>query len=270
MIFLRRYALKIFYIGSEYYGFQRQPGLKTIEGTLLDNLKETVDFKFWAVAGRTDKGVSAIGNVIAFTTAQKVILPAINAHLPEDIKIWAKAIVPENFHPRYDALYRHYRYICPYDGEDINKIKEGAEFLVGTHNFKNLCKSKIIENTTRTIEKITIGRDERGLLVFNFIGNAFLWKMIRKIVKVVIQVGKGEISFQELRNLLNPNYSPQKGIEPMPAEGLILYDVGYPFDFNIDRYSIEKLLNKIRLKISEHFLFSEVFRQILSSFNNFR
>ena len=94
--------------------------------------------------------------------------------------------------------------------------------------------------------------------------------MIRKIVKVVIQVGKGEISFQELRNLLNPNYSPQKGIEPMPAEGLILYDVGYPFDFNIDRYSIEKLLNKIRLKISEHFLFSEVFRQILSSFNNFR
>ncbi|HTX60955.1 MAG TPA: tRNA pseudouridine(38-40) synthase TruA, partial [Methanobacterium sp.] len=121
---MKRVALKIAYLGSDYYGFQRQPGLKTVEGEILEALEETgmvedVDKCGFGLAGRTDRGVHALGNVISFLTEEKVQINQINDSLPHSIRILAQAKVSLQFKARY-AQQRHYRYLWPYLTEEVD------------------------------------------------------------------------------------------------------------------------------------------------------
>ncbi len=240
---MRRVALKIAYLGTDYYGFQKQPGLITVEGEILSSLEEVgvvqdMDKCGFGIAGRTDRGVHSLGNVISFLTEERVIINQINDTLPQSIRVLAQAKVPLRFKARY-ALSRHYRYLLTQepiirDTVDFNKMVEASQLFKGTHNFTNFSK-RSERNPVRTIDEITI-REKRDLIQIDMVGESFLWNMVRKIVSVLLMVGEGELQVENV----NKFFSPQKDfpIRPMPPEGLILMDITYSgVKFSEDSYA---------------------------------
>ncbi|MBS7249815.1 MAG: tRNA pseudouridine(38-40) synthase TruA [Candidatus Freyarchaeota archaeon] len=236
-----RYAVRLAYIGGNYSGFQRQPNMKTVEGTVIEALKkvgwiEDEEKANYNHAGRTDQGVNALSQTIAFNTSEKIILPALNNSLPRDISCWAYAPVAESFNPRRDALLRTYKYYAIYEGENLRIMKKAASLLKGTHDFKNLCTPRPNRRTIRTLFESKI--EKRGdLLIFTFSSKGFLRKMVRKTVTALRKIGSGEKNLQYLKDLLNPNYEPRGGVAPAEPSGLILFDIKYPFNFFVDEVS---------------------------------
>lgn len=240
---MRRVALKIAYLGTEYYGFQRQPGLTTVEGEILSALEEVgvvnnINNCGFQIAGRTDRGVHALGNVISFLTENRFILNQINDVLPRSIRILARTNVPPGFKARY-AQKRHYRYLLvePPFGESFNlqDIVEASNSFKGTHNFRNFSK-RSERNPVRTIKDVEISK-EKDFLRIDVVGESFLWNMVRKIVSVLLMVGEGEIKPEDIGEYFNPeNELP---IRPAPPEGLILMDVEYSeVKFRKDSYAL--------------------------------
>ena len=126
----KRYLFKFYYTGSKkFFGSQRQKDLLTVEGCLLNTLKETkyiesMERSKIEFASRTDRFVSAKGNAFAFNTLKLPILMEINRALPNEIGLWAYREVPQNFFSRYNAVYRHYKYIVPQTLTFLKKKKE--------------------------------------------------------------------------------------------------------------------------------------------------
>ncbi|MFX1520457.1 MAG: tRNA pseudouridine(38-40) synthase TruA [Promethearchaeota archaeon] len=262
-----RYALKVFYIGTNYYGFQRQTKFKTIEGCLFEAFQkaELIDdpltFRYRA-AGRTDRGVHALGQVIAFSTSN-VRLSQLNAYLPEDIRFWAIAKVAEEFNPRFDALSKHYKYFLPY-GENMNleEMKHATDYLIGIHNFKNLSKINHLANPIREIIQLKLTK-LNNILQIDVIAKSLLWQMIRKIASVLSFIGKGLMSINELKKLLDPNFIHQKGIPPAPAWGLLLYDVHYnSLNFVRDYKVVNEITSQLKDEISRLSCLKKVFDEI--------
>ena len=248
---MRRVALKVAYIGTDFYGFQRQPGLSTVEGELLSALKEIglineVAGCGFGIAGRTDRGVHALGNVVSFLTEGDVIINQINDALPNSIQVLAQARVPLRFKTRY-AESRHFRYILINDDSIsdsnlVNMIK-AATFFKGTHNFQNFSK-RSERNPVRTIHEIQVSSDGE-LIYLDVVGESFLWNMIRKMVTVLLSVVKGELEPDEISDY----FDPQKEflIKPAPPEGLILMHVNYNgIMFQEDDYAKNKFISSVR------------------------
>lgn len=224
-------ALKIAYLGSGFHGFARQPDLPTIEGELIKALRgsgildEPSDAGY-SIAGRTDRGVHSLGNVVAFRTESKVNVNQINDLLPASIKVLGQASVHYGFKPRF-ARQRHYRYLLPknpFEGDwDLEMMQEATRVFIGTHNFRNFSKRRE-RNPIRTIDHLEV-KDRGDILSFDIQGESFLWNMVRKIITVLINVGRGEIDATDIEKFLNPQ--EQIFITPVPPEGLILMDVIY-------------------------------------------
>ena len=143
---MKRTALKIGYIGTNFHGFQRQPDLRTVEEELIYHLRklnyiDDLKKSRFRIAGRTDAGVHSLGNVISFQSEKDVRVNEINNSLPDDIQILASAPVRYAFKPRY-AQMRQYRYML-FQDLDIDKLRECAEIFKGTHNFTNFTKRLI-------------------------------------------------------------------------------------------------------------------------------
>ena len=245
---MRKVALKVAYIGTDFHGFQRQPDLKTVEGELIDALKnanliDNPKDSGYAIAGRTDRGVHALGNVISFRTPEEVIINQINDFLPKSIRILAKAGVRFGFKPRF-AKRRHYRYtVVNKDHLDLDKIKEASKIFEGTHNFSNFSK-RSERNPVRTVDNIEI-KVKDNLLIIDVIGESFLWNMVRKIATVLFLVGNGELSIKKLQTFFD--ISIMAAITPMPPEGLILMDTIYEgVVFKYDEYAKNKFLSALR------------------------
>lgn len=263
-----RYALKVFYIGTNYYGFQRQKKLKTIEGCLFkafqnaELIEDSEIFRYRA-AGRTDRGVHALGQVIAFSTSKKVILGQLNANLPQDIRVWAISQVSEEFNPRFDALSKHYKYFLPYEETmNLEKMKNAADHLIGIHNFKNLSKVNHHTSPMREIIQLKL-KKIHNILQFDVIGKSFLWEMVRKIVLVLVLVSKSLITSSEFQKLLDPSYIPKKGIPPAPAWGLLLYNVHYSaLNFIKDYKIINEIISQLQNEISRLSCLQKVFEKI--------
>jgi tRNA pseudouridine38-40 synthase len=224
-------ALKIAYLGSDFHGFARQPDLPTIEGELIKALTESgiIDNPSdtgYSIAGRTDRGVHALGNVIAFRTESKVNVNQINDCLPASIKVLAQSSVHHGFKPRF-ARQRHYRYLIPRnpfeENWDLERMKEAARLFIGTHDFCNFTKRNE-RNPVRIVNHLEV-RNRADVICFDVKGESFLWNMVRKMVTVLINVGQGEIEIKEVAEYLNPE--KKVFITPAPAEGLILMDVTY-------------------------------------------
>ncbi|WP_082398107.1 tRNA pseudouridine(38-40) synthase TruA, partial [Methanobrevibacter arboriphilus] len=159
---MKKVALKIAYIGTNFHGFQRQPNHRTVEGELIYTLKKLgyindLNSSKFGIAGRTDRGgVHSLGNVISFMSDREVIVNQINHKLPEDIQIIAKAPVRYGFKPRY-AESKHYRYIFFEKDLNISRMNELANLFEGEHDFTNFSKrNKSQKTTVRTINKIEI------------------------------------------------------------------------------------------------------------------
>lgn len=252
---MKRVALKVAYLGTDYYGFQRQPGLSTVEGELLSALEELdlvedVEKCGFGIAGRTDRGVHSLGNVITFLTEERVIVNQINNTLPKSIQVVGKAKVPIRFKARY-ALKRHYRYLLPLaDGAtlDFEGMVDAARLFKGTHDFTNFSK-RSKRSPVRTIDEISVTQKGRMLRV-DVVGESFLWNMVRKMVSVLLMVGEGDYPLEGVSELFNPERDYP--IKPMPPEGLILMDITY-FGINFER-------DPYAIKTFKSFLLEEYYR----------
>jgi len=239
---MKKVALKVAYIGTDFHGFQRQLHHKTVEGELISALKQSglinnlKDCEY-AISGRTDQGVHALGNVISFITSGDVKINFINDLLPRTIRILALAGVPFGFKPRY-AKSRHYRYIIANGADlDLNEIKYASWLIHGTHDFSNFSK-RSERNPVRTVENIEISLNE-DILIIDVFGKSFLWNMVRKIASALFMVGSGQIDVDDIQKFLDPSF--HAAIAPMAPEGLILMDTIYEgVNFKYDKYATEK------------------------------
>ncbi|MFX1571026.1 MAG: tRNA pseudouridine(38-40) synthase TruA [Promethearchaeota archaeon] len=252
-----RYIFKIYYIGSvKYYGSQRQIGYFTIEECIINALTEKGYIKNFKNSGfefasRTDRFVSARGACFSFISEKKPILMEINSSLPEDIGIWAYSKVPIDFSSRFNAILRHYKYIVATPIKILQKqfpisldlMEKACNELIGYHDFINFSKrGKKEENTHRNIEyaKISMIKD---FLVFDFKSKAFLRQQVRRMVKKIIDLGIGEIQFNDFLKLLdNTDYYSYQPAEP---KGVILWDINYgdKVKFIIDPLSKKRMDN---------------------------
>ena len=256
---MKRTALKIGYIGTNFHGFQRQPDLRTVEEELIYHLRK-LDYiddlkkSRFRIAGRTDAGVYSLGNVISFQSEKDVRVNEINNSLPDDIQILASAPVRYAFKPRY-AQMRQYRYML-FQDLDIDKLRECAEIFKGTHNFTNFTK-RFQKTTTRTIDDIKVTKvdledyhkrefpnlhDTLSPIFIDIYGESFLWNMVRKMMRVFVDVAIGKMTLDEVQDLLNPlEDAPRANIKVMEAEYLILMDIQYDgIKFRYDDYACER------------------------------
>ena len=247
----RRIRIVVAYDGTAYHGWQSQPGLPTIQQAIEDIVSE-IDGKRVLVAGsgRTDAGVHARGQVAAFTLENPIPCPnlrkAINRLLPEDIRIMDVEEVHESFHPRFDAVAKTYEYriwrseICPpmerrwvhhhpYPLDEAAMIA-AAPLLEGEHDFTAFAAADDRDekggSKVRTVFSARMWRDG-DLLMFRVRGSGFLKHMVRNITGILLQVGQGNISQDQLRRRLEPGCGIRPGPRA-PARGLCLISVEYP------------------------------------------
>ncbi len=252
-----RYRATLAYDGTAYTGFQRQRiGLSTIQGAVETAITTATGQPVTVIgAGRTDKGVHASGQVIAFDVIWKhsaeALMSAINAVLPDDIALQEIAVLGEvadaasgewGFHPRYDARSRVYKYTV-YAAQqrdpllrrqvwhfravlDVAAMQQAADLLLGEHDFAALGQSPTGESTVRTVLRSEWSREGR-LLVYRVEANAFLKHMVRRVVALLVAVGRRRLTVAEFEAILLSREIPG-GIALAPPHGLVLEQVKYP------------------------------------------
>ncbi|MHA1254371.1 MAG: tRNA pseudouridine(38-40) synthase TruA [Promethearchaeota archaeon] len=278
---VKRYLFKFYYTGSKkFFGSQRQKDLLTVEGCLLNTLKETKYIESMErakieFASRTDRFVSAKGNAFAFNTLKLPILMEINRALPNEIGLWAYREVPQNFYSRYNAVYRHYKYIVPQTLTflkkkkkiDINLMHEACKKLEGEHNFRNFAK---IENSEkkfiRDMDSVSLSV-LNDYIVFDFKSRAFLRQQVRRMVRKILELGIGDINYEQFLKLFDD--SIEMSYQPADPKGLILWDVKYDdiIKFKIDLKSKERLNHYFLIQENRYAHKQQLFR-ILQQ-NNF-
>lgn len=251
----RRYLFKLYYIGkSKYHGSQRQPNFLTIEDCLLDALLEkkyieSIKESGFEFASRTDRYVSARGACFTCIIEKKPILMEINSALPKEIGIWAYAKVPMQFLSRYNAVLRHYLYLVlnPYSylqncsSIDVELMKKACKVLEGKHDFINFSKREKFEvKSIRDMESATLTFVDDYLL-FQFKSQAFLRQQVRRMVRKLLELGLGEISFTDFIQLFDP--TREWSYQPANAKGLILWDIVYSEEITFieDKKSKERM-----------------------------
>ncbi len=239
--------LTVEYDGTAYHGFQIQPGLSTIQGELERAIFQvTGERSRVSAAGRTDVGVHAIGQVVNFKThsrlPERTLQRALNATLPDDIAVVKCTVVAPDFHARFSAQSRQYRYSIlnreapsalarafayHYRGPlDLSQMQKASDLLVGTHDFASFARvSPTISNTIRTVLTATWQRDA-DWLYFTIVANAFLPQMVRGIVGTLIWVGTGKIDVEGFHQIMLAHDRRLAG-PTVPAKGLCFLGVNY-------------------------------------------
>lgn len=221
-----RLAFSVSYIGTGFYGSQIQERERTVEGEFVAACRRLdlfTDFRQagFLAAGRTDRGVHARGQVIAFTTeSPDRAIAALNYQLPPDCWCTGYAEVPQEFHPRYDAKSRTYRYYFAVAPENPAAMERAARCFVGVHNFSNFARVKD-KNPYRTIRAAGIG-EESGFYYFEVTADSFLWHQVRCMAAALRKIGAGGADEGCIAALLGQEAG--RGIAPAPAEGLILWE----------------------------------------------
>jgi tRNA pseudouridine38-40 synthase len=245
---VQRYCATVEYDGTDFFGYQLQPKVRTVQGEIESTLaKITQTHVRVDCAGRTDAGVHAVGQVIAFNVVWKhgirVLHRALNAVLPKDIVITTLEIVPSQFSPRFNALSRSYRYTiinqtwpsvlhCRYAHHvkhdlDVTMMHEVGRFLVGSHDFASFGKPPDGgKNTVRQVMQAEWSVID-SKIIFDITANAFLYRMVRNIVGTLLQVGLGKLNFQQFQEILMVR-SLASSAPAAPACGLCLMKVVYP------------------------------------------
>ena len=224
-------AVKLAYDGRAFMGSQRQPGMRTVESETIEALRrigaiESAEASRFRFASRTDRGVSALGNVMAFRTSfgRGALLKALNA-ASSDVMYYAWAEVPDTFSPRR-ARQRWYRYLLPSDGIDPRAAAEAAALFEGCHDFKGFCRPDG-RSTVRTIDSFIVTEGD-GVLIADVRGREFLRSMVRRMVAAIAEVGSGQASLAEVSAVLD---GAEGGFGLAPPEQLILMDVDHGLEF---------------------------------------
>jgi tRNA pseudouridine38-40 synthase len=223
----RRLAAKIAYLGEDFSGSQRQPGLRTVEGEVLRCLSRICQapeehFGLKA-ASRTDRGVNALGNVVVFSTDfpdPSELMRALNA-VSEGVYFRGWAEVPSDFNPRF-ADERVYRYILPAEGLDVAAARDCARVFLGEHDFRSFCR----EDGRPTVVSVDGAEvsEEEGFLVLTFRARHYLWNMIRRISAAIDAVARGQASPEDVAAALEGSEST---FGVARAAALTLLDIVY-------------------------------------------
>ena len=247
---MAHYKLILAYEGTQYSGFQRQLEKPSVQSTFEEALRALGwQGRSILTAGRTDTGVHASGQVVSFEFDWKhgdyKLLKALNYHLPTDIQVQRLEQTGAQFHPRYDALARSYRYRLYWQpardplrdrfawrvdaAPDIDLMNEAAHYLLGEHDFIAFGRPLSEFGTSiRRIEQAKWELTEADSMEFSITGNAFLYHMVRRIVYVLVRVGFREASVEIIPTGLQTGST---GIVSLaPARGLTLTDVRYAED----------------------------------------
>lgn len=244
-----RFKLFIEYDGTRYSGWQKQENAKTIQGTIIKAAKEVFgdDFIDLQGSGRTDSGVHAICQA-AHLDAKTMLAPEIirmklNDLLPHDINILEVEKTNKSFHARHDAKSRSYVYQISKrrtafnknlvwwikDKLDFNKMESVSKLFVGMNNFSSFSDDEPEEKSTKVlIEDIQI-KEEGELILVRIAGSHFIWKMVRRIVGVLVEVGRGNKSEKDILYYLS-NKSNEPAKFTAPPSGLFLEMINYSDD----------------------------------------
>jgi tRNA pseudouridine38-40 synthase len=246
---VRNIKLTIEYEGTNYQGWQVQGNAPTIQKTLEEAISNVVQHPVAIIgSGRTDSGVHALGQVASFSTSSEIparnIVHAINSHLPPDVAVLAADDAAPDFHARYAAKEKTYRYrILSRDIRspllhdrayhlraplDLDLMKRAARHLVGEHDFQAFqSKSPEAEgkSSVRTITRLDVERCG-DLIKFHVTANGFLYNMVRAIVGTLIEVGIGKTDPDEVKRILDSKDRSLAG-PTAPARGLCLIEVVY-------------------------------------------
>lgn len=249
-----RIALILHYDGSAFYGWQVQPkGIPTVQAALEHALAKIAQHPVATiVAGRTDTGVHATGQVVHFETLAQRPLSAwvrgVNAHLPNGIAVQSAHEVAPEFSARFDAYRRAYRYVLCNEAVrpvllagkvgwafrelDVAAMQQAALCLVGEHDFSSFraaeCQAK---SPIKTMYAVKVSR-QGSMICFDFEANAFLHHMIRNLVGALVYVGYGKMTPAQFHHLLLQKNRTQAPPTFMP-DGLYLTQVHYPEHFAV-------------------------------------
>lgn len=250
----RRLRLDIAYDGTQFSGWGAQPDMRTIQDMVEEAVARIVRHDVDSVvAGRTDAGVHATGQVVHIDVADsafekdltyKDLRYKLNRILDEDVRILDITDAPRGFHARFSALRRYYTYkilddnqvITPaqrfdvaswYRHLDEKVMNEASTLLLGTHDFAAFCKFRPGGTTIRTLEKYNWVRTEDGLLIADVVADAFCYSMVRNLVGAIVCVADGRKPTSWISELLQNKERVSDSLV-FPARGLTLYRVDYP------------------------------------------
>jgi tRNA pseudouridine38-40 synthase len=241
--------LVIQYDGTDFHGWQKQPGLRTIQGTIEDAIFRISREKPKLIgSGRTDSGVHARGQVANFQTAASLPpaawLKALNANLPPDVAVVRVDPAPDDFHARHCAIGRTYEYRLirrtirsPLDHRfswhvprplDLSAMRKASGLLRGRHDFTSFSTAgSETQNRMVDLRRLSIGRSEE-FLFFTLEASHFLWHMVRNIVGLLVEIGLGRIHPGKTRQFLGARDRRSVPVAPAPPQGLCLIKVRYP------------------------------------------
>lgn len=244
---MRTIKLTIEYDGTGYHGWQYQDNAISVQEVLSKALyKLTGEHIMPEGAGRTDAGVHALGQVASFRTQSSIpaekFTPALNTYLPEDVSIKSSESVAEDFHARFSAKGKHYRYILLntpqrsalwakrawHIRERLNEdaMAEAASYFIGTHNFEAFCAAGHHVKTFERTITVSQWKREGDMLIFDTQGNGYLYNMVRIMVGTMVDIGKGRFSPDIIRKAIETGQRNSIGVTAPPT-GLYLMEVFY-------------------------------------------
>ncbi|WP_068020680.1 tRNA pseudouridine(38-40) synthase TruA [Nocardia mexicana] len=267
-----RVRLDIAYDGTDFTGWARQPGLRTVQGVLEETLSKVLREPIQlTVAGRTDSGVHAEGQVAHFDTAAQFdgpkLVHRLARFLPKDVRVTGIRVAPPEFDARFSAIRRHYAYrltTAPYGADplrarsvvpcravDLDAMREASRRLLGLHDFAAFCRRREGATTVRELQRFdwvasadhvvddeSGGPDghsapDRGQLLTAYVSaDAFCWSMVRSLVGAVLAVGEGRRTPDWVAGLLAER-ERSSSVTVAPAHGLSLIAVDYPADADL-------------------------------------
>lgn len=242
-----RFLLRIEYAGTRYRGWQIQTNARTVQGEIAaaaGQVLGTPKFELYG-SGRTDAGVHALEQVAHLDTAVKIrpeaLADRLNALLPADINILSAEIVDRRFHARHSAVSRSYVYqvsrtrtafFKPYvwwvrEPLDAARMRDAASVLAGLHDFRAFSDDDPDEKSTTVKLEPVIIEEEGSLILIRVTGSHFIWKMVRRIVGILVEAGKGALTRPQVEAMLGGD-SDLPARLTAPASGLFLERVAYP------------------------------------------
>jgi len=247
----RRLRLDLSYDGTNFSGWGIQPDRRTVQQAVEEAISTVTQLKTETiVAGRTDAGVHATGQVIHVDIPESIALDdlayKLNRILDEDIRINQIQIAPPAFHARFSALRRYYEYrildenkVIPplarfntepwYRPLDVDVMNQASALLLGTHDYAAFCKFREGATTIRTLESYSWRRDKQGVLIANVVADAFCYSMVRNLVGAIVCVADGRKDVSWISTLLENRERVSDSLV-FPGRGLTLYKVDYPSD----------------------------------------
>jgi tRNA pseudouridine38-40 synthase len=245
----RRLRIELAYDGTNFSGWAMQPDRRTVQASVEEALSKIARINVETiVAGRTDAGVHATGQVIHVDVPENMGLDdlgyKLNRILDEDVRVNKIEIAPPAFHARFSALRRYYEYrildenkVIPplarlntaswYRPLDVDAMNHASALLLGTHDYAAFCKFREGGTTIRTLETYQWRRDREGYLVADVVADAFCYSMVRNLVGAIVCVADGRKEPEWISTLLENKERVSDSLV-FPARGLTLYQVDYP------------------------------------------